>query len=225
MHMHQRPEPHHHHGAPGDEPFLPGMTRRWLMPLYDPLTRLMGARRLHKRLVGLAGIRPGERVLDLGCGTGNLALLVARSIPGVPVTGVDPDRTALRRAERKARRRRATVTFEHGYGHALPLGDASVDHVVSALVLHHVHPDRRDATAAEIARVLRPGGTVTVLDFGAHGHGGTTDAVADDWRVRDNLDDGIPRLLTGAGLVDVTEVGADRAHRLPLTFVQGRKPV
>lgn len=213
-------------------PYLPPTGRSSLLPFYDVLSAVTGVRRRHAQLVGLAGIRAGDRVLDLGCGTGNVALLVARTIPGAVVTGLDPDLPALRRAARKARRARVPLTFVRGYGQAVPLPDASVDHVVSALALHHVPDADRDATAAEVARVLRPGGRVTILDFGGHGgHGGHSavrahlprfgPTVAE--RVRPNLDDGLVRLLAGAGLADAREVASGRLAGAEITFVGARK--
>ncbi|MFC4613621.1 class I SAM-dependent methyltransferase [Cellulomonas algicola] len=212
-------------------PYLPPTGRVSLLPFYDVLSAVTGVRRRHARLVGLAGIRAGDRVLDLGCGTGNVALLVARTIPGTVVTGLDPDLPALRRATRKARRARVPLTFVRGYGQAIPLPDASVDHVVSALALHHVPEGDRDATAEEVARVLRPGGRVTILDFGGHGHGGHSlvrshlprfgAAAADGLRA--NVDDGLVRLLAGAGLVDAREVASGRLIGADLTFVGARK--
>lgn len=212
-------------------PYLPPTGRVSLLPFYDVLSTVTAVRRRHAQLVGLAGIRAGDRVLDLGCGTGNVALLVARTIPGAVVTGLDPDLPALRRAARKARRAGVPLTFVRGYGQAIPLPDASVDHVVSALALHHVPDADRDATAAEVARVLRPGGRVTVLDFGGRGHGGHSvvrshqprsgSSVADS--VRANLDDGLVRLLAGAGLVDAREVARGRLVGAEITFVGARK--
>lgn len=220
-------------------PYLPPTGDPWLLPFYDVLSRVTRVGRRHAQLLALAGIGAGDRVLDLGCGTGNVALLVARSVPGTVVTGLDPDLPALRRATRKARRARVPLTFVRGYGQAVPLPDAAVDHVVSSLALHHVPDADRAATAAEIARVLRPGGVVTVLDFGGHGdgdghgggHGGGSilrahlprreSGVAG--RVRANMDDGIVRLLADAGLVGSREVASGRIVGAPLTFVQARK--
>jgi SAM-dependent methyltransferase len=160
-----------------DHTFLPGMSRGWLMPWYDVVARFRGLGRLYRRTAEVAGVRPGQHVLDVGCGTGNLTREILRSAPDAVVTGLDPDGDSLRRAARKLHRRPAEVTLVRGFAHRLPVPDGSQDHVVSSLALHHVPLDEKVLLAAEIARVLRPGGTVTVADFAgdhasAHGHGG-----------------------------------------------------
>lgn len=163
-----------------DRTFLPGMGAAWLMPIYDVFTRVRGVAQLHRRGVGVASVRPGQAVLDVGCGTGNLALTLLEATPRARVTGIDPDGGALRRAARKARRRRAPLTLTQGYADRLPAGDGSFDHVISALALHHLADEDRTAFAREAFRVLRPGGVVTIVDFGGpapggqdagHGHG------------------------------------------------------
>jgi SAM-dependent methyltransferase len=167
-----------------DRPFLPGMGKVWLLPLYDIFTRLSGVRPLHERAVELAGVTPGQTVVDVGCGTGNLSFAVLAAEPGARVTGLDPDGDSLRRAARKARRRRVPLTLVQGYADRVPAEDAALDHVVSSLALHHVDDDGRVAFARDALRALRPGGKVTVVDFGgpaqgtedaghgAHDHGG-----------------------------------------------------
>ncbi|MGH2896944.1 MAG: class I SAM-dependent methyltransferase [Solirubrobacteraceae bacterium] len=78
--------------------YLPGMGRDWLLPLYDPFTRLVGIESAHRALVEQAELEPVERVLEIGCGTANLALLVKRMRPQIEVVGLDPASTALGRA-------------------------------------------------------------------------------------------------------------------------------
>ena len=154
--------------------FLPGMGRPWLLPLYDAFTRLARVRPLHDRAAALADVAPGESVLDLGCGTGNLSLAVLRAQPAARVTGLDPDAAALRIAARKAARRRVPLTLVQGFADRLPVEDGSLDHVVSALALHHVPDEARVRFGAEALRALRPGGRVTIVDFGSadgSGHG------------------------------------------------------
>jgi ubiquinone/menaquinone biosynthesis C-methylase UbiE len=229
-----------------DRPFLPGMGRTWLLPLYDIFTRVAGVRALHERAVELAGIAPGQTVVDVGCGTGNLLFAVLATQPEARVTGLDPDGSSLRRAARKARRRGVSLTLVQGYADRNPADDASLDHVVSSLALHHVDDAGRVAFAHDALRALRPGGKVTVVDFGGpapndedahhrtHGHGpahalqhlpalvrsrmGQSPAVAR------NLGDGIVALLAAAGFADAREVDHVDHRFGRVTFVQATRP-
>ena len=162
-----------------DRPFLPGMGKTWLLPLYDILTGLVGVRALHQRAVALAGIAPGQTVVDVGCGTANLSFAVLSAHPDARVTGLDPDRDALRRAARKARRRGVSLTLVQGYADRVPSEDAALDHVVSSLALHHVDDDGRVGFAHDALRALRPGGRVTVVDFGGPTSDPTSDPASD----------------------------------------------
>jgi SAM-dependent methyltransferase len=228
-----------------DRPFLPGMGRGWLLPLYDAFTRTTGVRALHERAVKLARIGPSETVVDIGCGTGNLSLAVLAAQPGAQVTGLDPDRAALRRAARKARRRGLSLTLVQGYADRLPAEDASLDHVVSSLALHHVDDEGRVGFARDAFRALRPGGKVTIVDIGGpadspeHGdhaaHGPAhalrhlpnllRSRLAQRPAVARNLGDGIVALLDAAGFEDAREV-EHLDHRFgPVTFVQASRPV
>jgi ubiquinone/menaquinone biosynthesis C-methylase UbiE len=144
--------------------YLPAAGRDALLPFYDLFTRVLGATRLHRTLIDQAGLATGQRVLEIGCGTGNLALRVKRAHPGVDLVGCDPDPLALARAQRKARNL-AGIRFERGYAQRLPYPDAGFDRVLSALMLHHLDHDTKVAAAAEVARVLRPGGSLHVVDF------------------------------------------------------------
>jgi ubiquinone/menaquinone biosynthesis C-methylase UbiE len=229
-----------------DRPFLPGMGRTWLLPLYDIFTRVAGVRVLHERAVELAGIAPGQTVVDVGCGTGNLSFAVLAAHPDARVTGLDPDGDGLRRAARKARRRCVSLTLVQGYADRIPAEDASLDHVVSSLALHHLDDNGRVAFAHDALRALRPGGKVTVVDFGgptpnaedahhpAHGHGPAhalrhlprlvRSRVAQSPAVARNLGDGIVALLAEAGFADAREV-EHVDHRFGrVTFVQATRP-
>lgn len=132
------------------------------------------------RQVELARIAPGEAVLDLGCGTGTLAIAAAKAAgPTGSVHGIDPSSELLARADKKARRAGVAVTFHTGTGEELPFGDASFDAVLCTLVFHHLSAQSTHDTIAEIIRVLRPGGRLLVVDIGGkqdpdrktfHGH-------------------------------------------------------
>lgn len=227
-----------------DRAFQPGAGRTWLLPLYDVFTGVAGVRALQERAVELAGIAPGDAVLDVGCGTGNLTFAVLAAQPDAQVTGLDPDGAALRRAARKARRRGVPLTLVQGYADRLPAGDASLDHVVSSLALHHVDGDGRGAFARDALRALRPGGKITVVDFGgpapdthhaAHDHGPAHSLrrvsgllgsrAARKPAVARDPGDGIVALLAGAGFGDAREV-EHVDHRFGrVTFVRATRPV
>jgi ubiquinone/menaquinone biosynthesis C-methylase UbiE len=234
-----------------DRPFLPGAGKTWLLPFYDVFSGAAGVRALHERAVGLAGIEPRQAVVDVGCGTGNLSLAVLAAQPAARVTGLDPDADALRRAARKARRRGVALTLVQGYADRIPAQDASLDHVVSSLALHHLDDDGRSAFARDALRALRPGGTVTIVDFGGpssnvggadhsthgHGHGrGLAHVLRHLPRLRrarpahnqvmsHDHGDGVIALLAAAGFDDVREVAHALRRFGRVTFVQATRPL
>ncbi|MFC4631705.1 class I SAM-dependent methyltransferase [Promicromonospora alba] len=227
--------------------FLPGMGKPWLLPFYDLFSRRVGARALHERAVALADVTPGQSVLDVGCGTANLALTVLRAQPAARVTGLDPDAGALRVAARKATRRRVPITLVQGFADRLPNGDGSLDHIVSALALHHVPEEGRALFAREALRALGPGGKVTIVDFGGAGGAGSSDGSDHSGhehgghghgghdrrghghrgghdRPRGHGAADLVRLLTDAGFTDVREVEHVEHRFGPIAFVQATRP-
>jgi ubiquinone/menaquinone biosynthesis C-methylase UbiE len=170
--------------------YLPGLGLHALQPLYDVVHRLFGIAGLHREMVRRAELRPGQRVLDVGCGTGNLLVALGRWRPDLELAGLDPDPTALRAAERKARRAGVAVAWERGFAEHLPYPDGSVDRVFSSLMLHHLDPAAKDGLLAEVRRVLRPDGLLVLADFDgeAHAHGPFGRRMARSQRLRDNAD-------------------------------------
>jgi ubiquinone/menaquinone biosynthesis C-methylase UbiE len=198
--------------AQAQRTFIPAAGHDWLLPLYDPLTKLMGAEAAHRQLIDQAGLEPGQRVLEIGCGTGSLTVLVKVLHPGVDMVGLDPDPKALDRARRKAARRRVSVQLDRGFSDALHYPDESYDRVLSAFMFHHLARYEKERSLQEVRRVLRPGGSFHLLDFGGtHSRSGGLLArlLHRSEHVRDNSGDAILGLLRESGLVDATEV----AHR------------
>lgn len=150
-----------------DARFVPAAGRAWLTRLYDPVVALtMRERQFRARLERqvLAGLGGAATVVDVGSGTGTLAIRLAQGRGGLGVIGVEPDDAVRDRARRKDGSDR--VDWRSGTADALPLGDASADRVVCSLVLHHLPPATRRAGLREIHRVLRPGGRLHVADWG-----------------------------------------------------------
>ena len=136
--------------------------------LYDLTAPIFfaGTRRgSYTKLVVAAGVRPGDRVLDVGCGPGYFARMLARTVGSKgSVAGIDAAPEMIEYAARKASRL-ANCSFQAGSAEALPFPDASFDVVVSSLVMHHLPADVRLQAAREMRRVLRPGGTLLLADF------------------------------------------------------------
>jgi ubiquinone/menaquinone biosynthesis C-methylase UbiE len=149
--------------------FLPAAGLDFLLPLYDPMVKLLGADRARKKLFDQASVQPHHRVLDVGCGTGTLAVAIKSWLPGAEVVGLDPDPKALARSRRKAERAGVSIRFDQGYANALPYSDGSFDRVFSSLMFHHLQQDARLATMREVRRVLKPGGSLHLLDFEQEG--------------------------------------------------------
>jgi ubiquinone/menaquinone biosynthesis C-methylase UbiE len=177
--------------------------------LYDFTVWLMALgreRAFREKILRLARLKPGESVLDVGCGTGSLAFAAQRHVgPTGIVKGIDASPEMLTRAETKARRAGADVAFELATAQALPFADAQFNVVFSTVMLHHLSRHAREECVREIRRVLKPDGRVVVVDFarrtqqkgflrGLHRHG------------RVKLEDIIAN-LEAAGL-KVTETGA-----------------
>jgi SAM-dependent methyltransferase len=191
--------------------YVPAAGSDWLLALYDPLSWLLGTRDLHRVLVEQADLRAGQRVLEIGCGTGNLTILAKQLHPQVEMAGLDPDPKALARARRKAERAGVELQWNLGFADQLPYEDGALDRVLSSLMLHHLSTDAKRAALREVARVLRPGGSLHVLDFGGS-HAASDGLLARLFHsrgdLRDNLEGRIPGLMREAGLSEPSELAS-----------------
>ena len=147
----------------------PGLIIHWAVR-YDLLVWLLtlgGERAFREKLVALAHLAPGEAILDVGCGTGTLAIAASRQVgPRGTVSGIDASPEMIARAERKARRAGAEVAFRVASAQNLPFPDAQFDAVTLTVMLHHLSRKGREDCAREVRRVLKPGGRALVVDFG-----------------------------------------------------------
>lgn len=161
---HDRAETHSAPSSHGRQ-YLPAMGNPRLLPFYDALTWLTGARTIQWQLVAQAGIAPGRTVLEIGAGTGTVLLLAKRAVRSATVIGLDPDQQALRGARRRAARAGLELRLDEGYADRLPYADGSVDRVLSTFMLHHLPAGEQAAALREAHRVLAPGGSLHLADL------------------------------------------------------------
>ena len=183
--------------------YLPAAGRDLFLPFYDLIAKLLGADAARRTLLDLAPLRPGDRVLDIGCGTGSFATMLKQRHPGVVVTGLDPDPRALARARHKAEQAGVSVRFDQGFADSLEYPAASFDWVFSSFMFHHLEGSNREKTLREVRRVLKPGGSFYLLDFevSPSGHG-LFNLFHSGERLRDNTESRILSLMGDAGLSD-----------------------
>jgi len=185
-------------------------------------------RAIRRRTLDLAQLQPGHTVLDVGCGTGTLALEAARRLgTSGQVTGIDPAPRQIARAQAKARRQRrpagVPVRLHLGAIEQLAFADQSFDVVLSTWMMHHLPDDLKEAGLLEIARVLKAGGRLVVVDA-EHGHGYGRPARLGAGALGIQA---LPRLLQAAGL-SVLSSGQVRLVPLPglprAGFVVAQRP-
>ena len=135
----------------------------WMAGDYDRFSRYMesGAREFYERL----GVSPGCRLLDVGCGSGQLALMAAKD--GMEVTGVDIASNSVERARERAQAEGVQARFEEADAGALPFDDASFDVVVS--LIGAMFAPRPDLVAKELLRVCKQGGTIALANWTPQG--------------------------------------------------------
>jgi ubiquinone/menaquinone biosynthesis C-methylase UbiE len=194
--------------------YVPALRFGFLTRFYDPVVRITTREdEFKKRLTGQASVTSGMDVLDLGCGTGTLALMIAEREPGAHVFGLDGDPSVIERARSKAAAMALNVSFDEGLSFEMPYADGSFDRVVTSLFLHHLTTEDKMRSLREVRRVLRPGGELHVADWGRP-IGPLMTVAAQGIRLldgndvtRDNLSGNLPALFKKAGLVRVAERG------------------
>lgn len=194
--------------------YLPALRFRALTGLYDRVIRRTTREALFKRrLLEQASLEPGQRVLDLGCGTGTLAIMAKDQHPDAELVGLDADPEMLEQAGEKAAKAGVGVQFDQGLSDRLPYKDQSFDQILSTLFFHHLTGEDKRRTAEECARVLKPGGELHVADWGA-----PADPLMralflqvrlfDGWeRTHENAAGALPSLFRDAGLGEASERG------------------
>ena len=211
--------------------YIPALRYEWLTGFYDTVMEgMMRETEFKQALVRQAQAVKGERVLDLGCGTATLTLLVKQAHPEAEVTGLDGDPKALGIARDKVARSGLTITLDEGMAFNLPYPDNSFDRVFSGLLFHHLTRTDKERTLKEVYRVLRPGGELHVADWGKAGNALMRLAfylvqLLDGFKTTtDNVNGLLPEFFNKAGLQEVRETARYGTMFGTMALYRARKP-
>jgi len=215
-----------------DASFKPALRFDALTGLFDPVVAATTREGTFKRQVlHHAALDHGEQALDLGCGTGTLALMAQAREPGATVVGLDADPAILERARAKAAAANAPVSFDEAFSTQLPYETERFDVVFSTLFFHHLTDADKRTTATEILRVLRPGGRLVVADLGRPHDPFMRLVAAATVQLLDgrettslNVGGGLPVLFSGAGFGNVNVTDRLRTPVGTIEIVVGRRP-
>jgi demethylmenaquinone methyltransferase/2-methoxy-6-polyprenyl-1,4-benzoquinol methylase/phosphoethanolamine N-methyltransferase len=223
--IHKMHEKAHGEAASVEAPETTGATIRWWAPAYDAvawLTSMGQEKAIRKQALKVAGLKPGEKVLDVGSGTGTLGVAAWRKVrPDGEVTGIDASPEMVELARRKAAKKGSGAKFEVAPIEALPFGDSSLDVVLSTFMLHHLPEEVKAKGFAEIQRVLKPGGRFVAVDLGGEGRSVLTTfmAVIGHKMPKDYAEQLMAR-MTVAGLAEATQVKTKFGY---LAFLTAKK--
>ena len=205
-----------------------GRLIRWAS-FYDGLVNILTlghARRLRALTVDQALLKPGEKVLDVGCGTGGVTIPAKLQVGKTgEAAGIDPAPEMIAVATRKASRMGLNIDFRIGVIEALPYPDATFDAVTSSLMMHHLPEHLQVKGLAEIRRVLKPGGRLLIADMmrsGASLHERlfTSLTLHQGHGTRFGIED-LPKLLEAAGFEEIKQLDE---HFVVIGFVRATKP-
>lgn len=208
--------------------FIPALSFRFLTPVYDAAMRLFfDEEGLRRPLIEQVAPKAGDRILDVGCGTATLTLQLWRAAPGVRVVGLDGDPQILALARTKMAKAGAAVELVEGLATRLPFPDAAFDHAVTSLLLHHLTTEDKSAALREMLRVLRPGGGLHVLDFGAPTtptQRAVAAVIGHFEEALDNFAGRLPAMAQEAGFVDVSVLRTSGTVVGPVALLRATAP-
>lgn len=213
--------------------FTPALGRFGSVSAYDAVVaRFTRETRWRAALVALAAPRPGDVLVDLGCGTGTLAVQLKQACPAAEVIGVDPDPAVLAIAREKAARAGVDVEWHVAMGDRLSevVGAGRATTIVSSLVFHHCTTPVKRALLAAAYATLRPEGTLAMADYGLQrtrlmrGLFLIVQAV-DGWAsTAPNARGALPGLMRDAGFDDVAERDVVNTPTGSISLYGARRP-
>lgn len=212
--------------------YIPALKYSWLTRFYDPVVAFSTREKVFREtLLEQAKIKPDDRILDLGCGTGTFAVLTKTRYPEASVRGLDGDPDILVRAREKVMAACVSVDFDESMSFSTPYSDNEFDTVFSSLFFHHLKSEDKLRTIKEVFRVLRPGGEFHVCDWGRPSNPFSKIAfmgvrLLDGFEVtRDNYEGRLPALINGVGFEGLDEHGHVETMLGTLDFLSAMKPL
>ena len=216
---------------PLDATYVRALRFPWLTRFYDRLIQAtLKEEAFKRRLIEQADLRPGQRVLDVGCGTGTLTVMLQQSEPSAEVVGLDGDSETLAIARDKATAAGVSIVFHEAMAYAPPFAAGSFDRIVSSLLFHHLTTEVKRRTLAKIFDLLRPGGTLHIADWGAAQDRLMRVAflgvqVLDGFATTaDNVAGKLPAFMRQAGFTGVREMHRERTVFGTLSLYAATKP-
>jgi ubiquinone/menaquinone biosynthesis C-methylase UbiE len=189
--------------------YVPALSFRWLTPFFDMIIDgPMSIGRMRRGLLAEMGDLGNKKILDVGSGTGTMAILIKQAHSSAEMVGIDGDPQILEIARSKARKLGLEIRFDQGMSFDLPYSNESFDVVLTSMMLHHLTRDDKQTTAREMYRVLRPGGQLFGADFAAprSSFGKAIRPITRHFeRVAENVDGFLPVMFTNAGFKNYRE--------------------
>jgi ubiquinone/menaquinone biosynthesis C-methylase UbiE len=147
--------------------YIPALKYHFLTPLYDQFIRLtMPEQKVKKRLIQQAEVKNGQAILDFGCGTATLILLLEELHPNCSIVGLDVDSQILAISAKKVTLKNSSIQLKEFDGNTIPFPNGTFEKVLSAWVFHHLTTAQKSNAFREIYRVLKPGGELHIADWG-----------------------------------------------------------
>lgn len=213
-----------------DKNHIPALKYNWMTQFYDNLiSNFLREKTFKSKLIeSIASANP-KHILDIGCGTATLSLMLENSYREACVTGLDGDEKILAIAKQKIEHGHSKVKLIQAMSYQIPVSSNLFHVVTSSLMLHHLHADVKTKTLVEVYRVLQPGGIIAIADWGTpsnllmrlvfyivqflDGFETTTD----------NVRGKIPEYLSNAGFRDVREIEKLDTMLGTISIYQGKK--
>ena len=200
------------------------LTVGFLTPFYDSIIKLFAFYKFYQKIASQIPKDRKTHILDVGTGTANLAIVIKKRSPNAEILGIDPDEKILKIAKSKIKKEKLDIKFVKAFAQKLPFKKQSFDYVVSSFAIHHIPSHLKNQAFSEMYRVIKPGGTILIIDIGVPKNlpakivGAVFSLVE---AVGPNLRGFIPEALKEAGFGDVEEIESKFGL---VSFYRARKP-